>query len=44
MVRTITEASVNATRRIVIAGEMLELGLRRLHCIAKPDARLVAPA
>jgi UDP-N-acetylmuramoyl-tripeptide--D-alanyl-D-alanine ligase len=26
MVRTITEASVNATRRIVIAGEMLELG------------------
>jgi UDP-N-acetylmuramoyl-tripeptide--D-alanyl-D-alanine ligase len=26
MVRTITEAGVNATRRIVIAGEMLELG------------------
>ena len=26
MVRTVTEAGVNATRRIVIAGEMLELG------------------
>src|SRR6185437_4267520 len=39
MVRTITEAGVEAKRRIVIAGEMLELGPdeRELHSLAGRD-------
>ncbi len=36
MVRTIAEAETNVKRRIVIAGEMLELGPTRRRFIAKP--------
>ena len=42
MVNTISEGSEKSKRRIVIAGEMMELGPEEISLIAKRGARLAA--